>query len=94
MLRAEAPTNSGDDAVAGGGHTEKGLKENQVKEGAASTASTYEQRARQEIRRARRLAVNGTPTPEATFNLSIAGVLALLDVAGAIRENRRGKTND
>jgi hypothetical protein len=43
----------------------------------ASTADTYEEGAWQEIRQARRLAVDGKPTPEATLHLSIASVLAL-----------------
>ena len=39
----------------------------------------FETIARQEIRRARRLVTDGQPTPEATFAVSIANVLALLD---------------
>jgi hypothetical protein len=66
---------------------QKRSKDEKVKE-RASTASTSDQ-ARQEIRRARRLAVEGKPTPEATHTVSIAGVLALLDLAGAVRENGR-----
>jgi hypothetical protein len=50
------------------------------------TTRGYEAIARQEIRRARRLVTDGQPTPEATFAVSIAGVLALLDLASAIRE--------
>ena len=47
----------------------------------------FETIARQEIRRARRLVTDGQPTPEATFAVSIANVLALLDLASAIREH-------
>ena len=47
----------------------------------------FESIARQEIRRARRLVTDGQPTPEATFAVSIANVLALLDLASAIREH-------
>jgi hypothetical protein len=47
----------------------------------------FETIARQEIRRARRLVTDGQPTPEATFAVSIANVLALLDLAAAIREH-------
>jgi hypothetical protein len=47
----------------------------------------FEAIARQEIRRARRLVNDGQPTPEATFAVSIANVLALLDLAAAIREH-------
>ena len=47
----------------------------------------FESIARQEIRRARRLVTDGQPTPEATFAVSIANVLALLDLAAAIREH-------
>jgi len=47
----------------------------------------FEAIARQEIRRARRLVNDGEPTPEATFAVSIASVLALLDLAAAIREH-------
>jgi hypothetical protein len=50
------------------------------------TTRGYEAIARQEIRRARRLVTDGQPTPEATFAVSIAGVLALLDLASAIRD--------
>ncbi len=47
----------------------------------------FETIARQEIRRARRLVTDGQPTPEATFAVSIANVLAMLDLAAAIREH-------
>jgi hypothetical protein len=72
--------------------TEKRPKEKKVKED-ASMAGTYEEQARQEIRRARRLVVDGKPTPEANFKLSVASALALLDLAGAIRENGRASAN-
>jgi hypothetical protein len=48
----------------------------------------FETIARQEIRRARRLVNDGQPTPEANFAVSVAGVLAMLDLAAAIREHR------
>jgi hypothetical protein len=50
----------------------------------------FEAIARQEIRRARRLVNDGQPTPEANFAVSVAGVLAMLDLAAAIREHREG----
>jgi hypothetical protein len=50
----------------------------------------FETIARQEIRRARRLVNDGQPTPEANFAVSVAGVLAMLDLAAAIREHRDG----
>lgn len=53
-------------------------------------ARGYEAIARQEIRRARRLVTDGQPTQEATFAVSIASVLALLDLASAIREHGSG----
>lgn len=63
----------------GGARREKRAKEAQ---------HGYETVARQEIRRARRLASDGQPTPEANFALSIANVLAMLDLASAIREHK------
>ena len=53
-------------------------------------ARGFETIARQEIRRARRLVSDGQPTPEANFAISVAGVLAMLDLAAAIREHREG----
>lgn len=50
----------------------------------------FESIARQEIRRARRLVNDGQPTPEANFAIQVAGVLATLDLAAAIREHRDG----
>lgn len=50
----------------------------------------FEAIARQELRRARRLVQDGQPTPEASFAVSIASVLATLDLASAIREHKEG----
>jgi hypothetical protein len=54
----------------------------------------FEAIARHEIRRARKLVKDGEPTPEASFALSIANVLATLDLAAAIREHKSASTND
>jgi hypothetical protein len=64
-------------------------KEKRPKDGGTS----YEANARQELRRARRHFSDGQPTPEANFAVSVANVLALLDLAAAIREhgNRQAK---
>jgi hypothetical protein len=61
-------------------------KKTKTKEGSRG----YEAIARQELRRARRLVNEGQPTPEANFAVQVAGVLATLDLAAAIREHREG----
>lgn len=55
-----------------------------------ATTRGFETLARQEIRRARRLVPDGQPTAEAQFAVSVAGVLAMLDLAAAIREHQQG----
>jgi hypothetical protein len=57
---------------------------------AKESSRGFEAIARQEIRRARRLVTDGQPTPEANFAVSVAGVLAMLDLAAAIREHQEG----
>jgi hypothetical protein len=57
---------------------------------AKESARGFESIARQEIRRARRLVNDGQPTPEANFAVQVAGVMAMLDLAAAIREHRNG----
>ena len=42
--------------------------------------------ALRELRRARKLVKDGEPTPEASFAVATANVLALLDLASAIRD--------
>ena len=54
---------------------------------AKSNGHPLEALARTEIRRARRLVTDGQPTSEATFAVSVANVLALLDLAASIRES-------
>lgn len=43
--------------------------------------------AMRELRRARKLFKDGEPTPEAQFVVASANVIALLDLASAIREH-------
>lgn len=81
MVEAEDMQAQAEDTPDGG----EERKEKRPKEGG------YETIARQEIRRARRLVVDGQPTPEATFSVSIANALALLDLAAAIREHGASK---
>jgi hypothetical protein len=66
---------------------EEGAAENGQSKRPKELQRGFEAIARQEIRRARRLVTDGQPTPEATFAVSIANVLALLDLAAAIREH-------
>jgi hypothetical protein len=58
--------------------------------GAKEASRGYEAIARQEIRRARRLVTDGQPSAEANFAVQVAGVLAMLDLAAAMRESRNG----
>ena len=66
---------------------EQGAENGQADKKAKELQRCFETIARQEIRRARRLVTDGQPTPEATFAVSIANVLAVLDLAAAIREH-------
>ena len=66
---------------------EQGAENGQADKKAKELQRGFETIARQEIRRARRLVTDGQPTPEATFAVSIANVLAVLDLAAAIREH-------
>jgi hypothetical protein len=46
--------------------------------------------ALRELRRARKLFKDGEPTPEANFVVASANVLALLELAAAIRDHKDG----
>jgi hypothetical protein len=46
--------------------------------------------ALRELRRARKLFKDGEPTPEANFVVATANVLALLELASAIRDHNNG----
>jgi len=48
--------------------------------------------ALRELRRARKLVKDGEPTGEATFAVATANVLALLDLASAIRDANGART--
>ena len=75
------------DAPAAEGQQEDKTPDNGQPKKPKEVQRGFESIARQEIRRARRLVTDGQPTPEATFAVSIANVLATLDLAAAIREH-------